>query len=489
VNSLAGEEVSRSGALRPTTRIPVVWTHRDHAHRYGADLLPNFTGDRPLTVVAHDHADLGGVTLVDAPDLDSIEIANRDLAEELLAAADLCVFVTSAQRYADAIPWEVLDGVRDRALPLVVVINRLPAEGADTIVADLRRRLEAGGIVAPELVTIAEQSLQPPAGLLPAAVAAPLRQRLARLADPRERRAMVSAAIASGLQRTTALVTGVVGAVAQERAEVQALHAAAAATYNQQVAELHRSLRDGDLIRGEVLARWQEFVGTGELLRVLTAGAGRVRGWFRSVLGGQQRAAEVQGEASGALAATIAGRADRAAATTAATWELAPAGRQLVTTELFRADVATAGRAKRAVEDWLAGLAALVEEHGEGRRFVARIASAGVNVAAASLMLAVFAQTGGLTGAEVGITAGAAAVQQRLLEHLFGSAAARQLVREGRERLEQTVADVLAADQQRFLDLLAPLAPADGVEDRLRSELTIATEAGHRLLREVASDA
>ena len=33
-------------------------------------------------------------------------------------------------------------------------------------------------------------------------------------------------------------------------------------------------MRDGALLRGEVLARWQEFVGTGELLRSLQTGSG-----------------------------------------------------------------------------------------------------------------------------------------------------------------------------------------------------------------------
>ena len=36
-------------------------------------------------------------------------------------------------------------------------------------------------------------------------------------------------------------------------------------------------MRDGSLLRGEVLARWQEFVGTGELLRTLQDRVGRLR--------------------------------------------------------------------------------------------------------------------------------------------------------------------------------------------------------------------
>ena len=39
---------------------------------------------------------------------------NRGSAHELLAAADLWLFVTTAARYADAVPWRVLRGARDR---------------------------------------------------------------------------------------------------------------------------------------------------------------------------------------------------------------------------------------------------------------------------------------------------------------------------------------------------------------------------------------
>ena len=40
--------------------------------------------------------------MLDAPDIDSVVVQNRQLASQLLAAADLWLFVTSAARYADA---------------------------------------------------------------------------------------------------------------------------------------------------------------------------------------------------------------------------------------------------------------------------------------------------------------------------------------------------------------------------------------------------
>ena len=58
-----------------------------------------------------------GLAILDAPDVDSVEERNRTLAAQLLAAADLWLFVTSAARYSDQVPWEHLKRGR-RALDL-----------------------------------------------------------------------------------------------------------------------------------------------------------------------------------------------------------------------------------------------------------------------------------------------------------------------------------------------------------------------------------
>lgn len=472
LTSLAREQVSPAGAVRPTTRTPVVWTHRRHRGRYGDDLLPSFgRGDRAIAVVSHDHADLDGVTVVDTPDLDSVVVANRALAEDLLATADLVVYVTSAQRYADAVPWEVLRRLRDRGVPLGVVLNRVPEVGGDAIAADLRRLLADEGVMEATdhaaLLTIAEQAVDPSTGALPPAAVAGLGRWLAQLADPQARARLVGKALVASLESAVTLTRRLVDAVEAERAQLYGLRDAAANGYAAEVDELRQSLQEGRLIQGEVLGRWQDFVGTGELLQVLSESAGRVRAWLRRALGGEQRAAAVRGEARGELVATVVRRADRAATTAAAAWELSPAGVELVTPDLWRAGAATAERAEAAIADWLAELTDLVAQRGTGRRRVAQVASAGVNAGAVALMLAVFAQTGGLTGAEVGITAGAAAMQQRLLEHIFGTAAARALVVEARERLEATLTEVLTADLKRFTAPLAALEPPRQLEQRL----------------------
>ena len=46
--------------------------------------------------------------MLDTPDIDSVELANHELAGQLLGAADLWLFVTTAARYADAVRWDYL---------------------------------------------------------------------------------------------------------------------------------------------------------------------------------------------------------------------------------------------------------------------------------------------------------------------------------------------------------------------------------------------
>ncbi len=52
---------------------------------------------------------------------------NRTLAAELLAAADLWLFVTSAARYADQVPWDFLKAAAERSTAVAVVLDRTAA--------------------------------------------------------------------------------------------------------------------------------------------------------------------------------------------------------------------------------------------------------------------------------------------------------------------------------------------------------------------------
>ena len=59
-------------------------------------------------------------------------------------------------------------------------------------------------------------------------------------------------------------------------------------------------------------------------------------------------------------------------------------------------------------------------------------------------MLAVFTQTGGLTGAEVAVAGGTSAAGQRILEALLGDQAVRSLAARAREMLLERTRRLLA---------------------------------------------
>jgi hypothetical protein len=74
-------------------------------------------------------------------------------------------------------------------------------------------------------------------------------------------------------------------------------------------------------------------------------------------------------------------------------------------------------------------------------------------------MLAVFAHTGGLTGAEVAVAGGTSAVGQKVLEAIFGDQAVRSLAAQAREDLLARVERLLRAEAERFDLLLEAAAP------------------------------
>ena len=127
LNTIAGAEVSPAGVLRPTTREAILYASESDAKQILAGTrLRLIATDR--IVVAQAPASSSGVAVIDAPDIDSVERDNRELADVLLEACDLCVFVTTASRYADLVPWQVLRRVQERGLPVVILINRVPAD-------------------------------------------------------------------------------------------------------------------------------------------------------------------------------------------------------------------------------------------------------------------------------------------------------------------------------------------------------------------------
>jgi hypothetical protein len=462
VNSIVGREVSLPGVLRPTTRSPVLIHHSSDA-RWFADqrILPGLariTGrhsdsDGPGAVrLVSTRKVSSGLALLDAPDIDSVVSANRDLASQLLAAADLWVFVTTAARYADAVPWDLLRDASERGTSIAVVLDRIAAESVDEIRTHLASMLREQGLEQAPIFTITESPLH--RGLLPEEQTEQIRGWLAALAgDAQARGAVVRQTLDGALRSLEGRTATLAASSAQQVAAGEELLAAARAAYDDALEHVHDGMEDGSLLRGEVLARWQEFVGTGEFFRQVESTVSRVRDRVSAFIKGEPAKAEHLGEAlQSGVATLVANRAAIAASTTARTWRSLPGGDQLLA-----ADPSLAGsseeadeRIQRLVRDWQGDILEMVRNEGRDRRTTARIMAYGVNGLGVILMLVTFASTAGVTGAEIGIAGGTAVVGQKLLEAVFGDQAVRDLARTARERLLERVAEVYAAELARF---------------------------------------
>jgi hypothetical protein len=486
VNSLVREQVTPSGVLRPTTRSPVLVCHPDDL-RWFSDtrVLPELTR---TSGVGTDHHTLqlvtsasldAGLAFLDAPDIDSVVAANRRLATQLLAAADLWLFVTTAARYADAVPWDVLQTAQERGTALAMLLDRVPPGAEADIAAHLGEMLTAHGLAEAPLFVISETTLQD--GLLPDAVVGPLRDWFSDLARDSAHRADVvrrtlDGALDSLRPRTAAQARAQIDAAARLRADAHAAYVGASA-------EVDEGMRDGSLLRGEVLARWQEFVGTGELLRTLQDRVGRLRDRLTAAITGRpQPGTELTAALESGVALLVDAAAERAAERAATSWRTSAAGTALLRTTDARLDRSSPNvrdAIERTVRDWQGAVLDLVRREGASRRTNARIAAYGVNATGLIVMIAVFASTAFIpTGAEVGVAGGTTVLSQKVLEALFGDQAVRALADEARADLRQRVDALLAGEEARFADLLA--AHATDLRDAEALERAAAAVDGAR---------
>jgi energy-coupling factor transporter ATP-binding protein EcfA2 len=320
VNSLVGAQVSAAGVLRPTTRAPVLVCNPGDVRWFEDDrILPGLSrttggqaGPGGLELAPTD-ALPPGLALLDAPDIDSVVEANRALAGQLLAAADSWLFVTTAARYADAVPWHMLQAARERGTAVSLVLNRVPADARDEVPGHLREMLDERGLGDTGLLVVEESELVD--GRLPPAALAPVRGWLDALAaDASARGELVRRTLAGALDSIPPRVATVQAALREQVAAAEALRESAEHAYGSALDEVDETVRSGSLLRGEVLARWHEVVGTGDFMRALEGRVGRLRDRLRSLVTGAPAAdSELRAAVGTGVDAVVAAAADRAA--------------------------------------------------------------------------------------------------------------------------------------------------------------------------------
>ena len=479
INALVGREVSASSVIRPTTRRPLL-LHAKTDGRWFADqrILPSLARVRVEADAAPTPAEVKeawtsieirecdslqeGLALLDAPDIDSVVDDNRRLANQLLSAADLWVFVTTAARYADAKAWEVLDEAARRDIAVAVVLNRLPAAQGAQIEADLRSHLAECSLGEAPVFQIPELALEQ--GKLPAQYVAELKTWLNTLASDAASRSAIAkrtlkGAIGELLERTQMVIGG---AKDQDDAREHAISDIETARVDA-LDGIEDATADGTLLRGEVLARWQDIVGTSDFFRSLENQISHWRDRLWNALRGKPAPVEPVEEAlEDGLASIVVDKAEQAREQVALRWSKRAETRNLGAQLSPLDEQVLVEKGAYLVRQWQRSLLTRLREQSDSKKTTARILSIGVNVLGVALMLVIFASTGGLTGAELGVAGGTAVVAQRLLEAVFGDQAVRTMAREAREDLLSRVAELLdfvLADAYDAIPEAEPIEP------------------------------
>ncbi|MCL2667295.1 MAG: 50S ribosome-binding GTPase [Micrococcales bacterium] len=272
VNSLVGTEVSEAGVLRPTTRRPVLVHHpADTALLAGHPVAQDVD-------VARTTALPRGIALLDAPDMDSVVEENRTRAYRLLESADLWLFVTTATRYGDALPWRVLGDAARRGTTIAMVLNRTGRRALPEIRKDLQHRMRDHGLGSSPLFAVPD--VGPHTGPLHPDAVAPVSRWISMLAGPDRAGTIVRRTLKGALDALHGWVDELAQAVEDQAAAAGDINAAVVSALVPVRKAQVAGVRDGAVADGAVRSRWEELVGPGGPLAGLVS-RGRVRGSAR----------------------------------------------------------------------------------------------------------------------------------------------------------------------------------------------------------------
>ncbi len=517
VNSIVGMQVSMTGIRRPTTNSPVLACHPDDIGWFAENVfLPTVprvrqeglarSGRDGLLVLAASEGMPKGVALLDTPDIDSVVAEHRDFAHQFLDASDLWLFMTTASRYADAAVWELLQHARDRGAALGIVLSRVHQPSAPQLVDHFGAMLEVNGLSRHQRFLILETVLTD--GKLPPAASAPIRNWLAEAAQSDRRVAVLSQTMSGVLDTFPTRVPALAAQVEAQAALRDDLIAAVAGAYRAALAEIDASTADGSLLGGEVLARWQDFAGTGDLLRALQARRSDGKQRRRRI---PARAQTLRSAVRAALESLLISVADRAAEDAVSRWRDHPAGAALLgqldseedagdwggsqfaadaglifgldqaaataradagedshgqarragragqAGALGRASADLATHAARAVSSWQNQVLRLVKAENVTKRSIARVINFDDESLATVLIIGLLMQN----APEAEDEESTAAIPLRLLTSLFGAGPLRDLTMRARTDLRHRIGLIFDEEMSRFSKIISTVEVPD----------------------------
>jgi hypothetical protein len=499
MNTVVGKQVSATGIRRPTTNSPVLACHPDDMRWFAENVfLPTLPrvrqqglampGRDGLLVLAASDLMPQGVAILDTPDIDSVVEAHHEFAHQFLDASDLWLFVTTSRRYADAAVWEMLKDARDRGAALAVALSRVPPASTGELSTHFDSMLAANGLgdirrfIVPE--TVVTDSM------LPAKVAAPVREWLTDTARRDDRRVAVLTQTMSGVldtfrSRVPALADHVIEQLALRRRLRQSVEDA----YTAGLDQVEEESRSGGLLQGEVLARWQEFAGTGDLLRSIQVRRGRAG---RKKPRTPASVAALRDALQASLESLVIAAAGRAAEEVVTSWRDQPAGASLLgeldaaarhltpgdgsgeadfvataladlglatdsATENLQTDSAALARptadlaeaAAAAVAGWQDHVLELVRAENVTKRSIARVVAFDEESLALVLTIGVLAPAADGEGA----SEDSDGAPERLVASLFGAGLLRDIGARVRLDLRERVGEMFRAEARRFFEI------------------------------------
>jgi hypothetical protein len=340
VNSIVGAHVSATGVRRPTTNSPVLACHPDDIDWFAENnFLPTLPrvrqeglarpGRDGLLVLAASEGMPRGIALLDTPDIDSVVKAHHEFAYQFLDASDLWLFMTSASRYADGPVWEILQHARERQASLGVVLSRIPQAYRTELSDHFNAMLDANGIAAENRFVILETPLID--GMLPPDAYQPIRDWLADTGTRSDRRVAVLSQTMSGVLDTFKSRVPAMAAHVEAQVVLRAeLRRTAEASYEQAFAEADTGMKNGTLLTGEVLARWQDCVVGGDLRPRRGGKPARSAKKGKRARHGAAHNAALNTALRSAMESFIVSIADRAAEHVNGSWRGSPAGAVLL---------------------------------------------------------------------------------------------------------------------------------------------------------------
>jgi hypothetical protein len=389
--------------------------------------------------------------------------------------------------------WELLQHARDRGAALGIVLSRVLPAVSGEVVGHFHAMLEANGLggnqrfVIPETVLIDAK--------LPPEICAPVREWLAETAEQPDRRVAVLTQTMSGVLDTFRIRVPSLAAQVEDQVTLRArLTSAVADSYQAGLDEIGRRLQDGSLMSGEVLARWQDFAGAGDVLQSLQSRRGSRQRRHRA----PAKAQALKTAARSAVESLITSAADRAAEDCLANWRNHPAGAALLghlgsggSTAAWQSEfaaeaglifgweseepgaavgeglsdpqarIAALGRsspdlathAAQAVSAWQDQVARLVQAENVTKRSIAKAVSLDNDSLATVLIVSLFG-----VGEDATSTA---AVPRRLLTTLFGAGPLRDIMARTGADLRHRIALLLDEEMRRFADVIDVVGTPD----------------------------